>query len=449
MGLFDFFKKKGNNETAKSETPKSELFLSISKYNEYIVRFVDMQQQGNYAPISAYEKSNGEVVGFLYLIGDDNSYSLSAQDVINRMETNFEQKLVSNEIKSYVILYHSQFANDNNHSLANNDNELKAITVSYSFNTGIKGKIGLTYVFEKEEITYQGFKNFSQEENDIIFRTQLKENKDYFQDREEIKTPLIENEIGLTIKKSNNSDLSNTWCGIFGFESYRKPNGSQNLKEHFAMAMTINPSISKNNLTISLLEYEDVNLKAIAYNNNPTTILPVVKTDYEVDVVNKEINEWENVHNLEAIVTGNGRNTFGVTYFATDYAENRDVYHSKKELRIKMSGIAFVIDISTADNSEGEVQYSEDFTMYMPNNDLPNYACFDFIGQLEDFKETVLLEDKSLKGYLLKVRLITNPDIKDFFTIDIFVSPENMRFKELTKGMKLTGMFQMQGQIAE
>ena len=449
MGLFDFFKKKGNNETAKSETPKSELFLSISKYNEYIVRFVGMQQQGNYAPISAYEKSNGEIVGFLYLIGDDNSYSLSAQEVINRMETNFEQKLVSNEIKSYVILYHSQFANDNNHALANNDNELKAITVSYSFHTGIKGKIGLTYLFDNEGINYQGFKNFSQEENDIIFRTQLKENKDYFQDREEIKAPLIENEIGITIKKSNNSDLSNTWCGIFGFESYRKPNGGQNLKEHFALAMTINPSISKNNLTISLLEYEDVNLKAISYNNNPTTILPVVKTDYEVDVVNKEINEWENVHNLEAIVTGNGRNTFGVTYFATDYAENRDVYHSKKELRIKMSGIAFVIDISTADNSDGEVQYSEDFTMYMPNNDLPNYACFDFIGQLEDFKETVLLEDKSLKGYLLKVRLITNPDIKDFFTIDIFVSPENMRFKELTKGMKLTGMFQMQGQIIE
>ena len=78
----------------------------------------------------------------------------------------------------------------------------------------------------------------------------------------------------------------------------------------------------------------------------------------------------------------------------------------------------------------------------------PNYACFDFIGELEDFRETTLLSDNSLKAYIMKVRLITNPDMKDFFTIDMYVTPENMRFKELRIGMKLTGMFQMQGQIA-
>lgn len=85
----------------------------------------------------------------------------------------------------------------------------------------------------------------------------------------------------------------------------------------------------------------------------------------------------------------------------------------------------------------------------MPNNDLPGYACFDFIGQLEDFKETFFLDNNNQKGYLMNIRLITNSDMKDFFTIDMFVTPENMRFKKLTKGMKLTGMFQMQGQIAE
>ena len=139
MGLFEFFKKKDNNELQNSETPKSELFLSLSKYNEYIVLFMGIQQQGNYAPISAYEKSNGEVIGFLYMVGDDTSYSLSAEEVIHRMETSFEQKLADNEINSYAILYHSQFANDNNHKLANNDNELKAITVSYNLKNGEKG----------------------------------------------------------------------------------------------------------------------------------------------------------------------------------------------------------------------------------------------------------------------------------------------------------------------
>ncbi len=79
---------------------------------------------------------------------------------------------------------------------------------------------------------------------------------------------------------------------------------------------------------------------------------------------------------------------------------------------------------------------------------MPNYACFDFFGLLIDFKETSLLEGDILKGYILTVKLISNPEIEDFFTIDIFVTQENMRFKELTKGMKISGMFQMQGQIA-
>ncbi len=437
MALFDFFKKKDNNELQNSEAPKSELFLALSRYNEYIVRFMGMQQQGNYAPISAYEKANGEIVGFLYVVGDNTSYSLSAQEVINRMEANFEQKLENNEINSYAILYHSQFANDNNHKLANNDNELKAISISYNFKNGQKGKIGLNYLFEKDEIKYQGFKEFSPAENNIIFRTQLKENKDYFKEREEIKAPLIENEIGLKIKKSNSSDLSNTWCGIFGFESYRKPNGSQSLKEHFALALSKGNNFTKNNIVVSELEYQDVILKGISLNDKPITILPVIKTDKYINVENKDIEEWENVNDLEAIISGNGKDTFGVCYFATDYAENKNRYLTEKKLSIKISGIAFVLDI-----------HNEEYTAYLPSKDLPNYACFDFFGLLIDFKETSLLEGDILKGYILTVKLISNPEIEDFFTIDIFVTQENMRFKELTKGMKISGMFQMQGQIA-
>lgn len=119
------------------------------------------------------------------------------------MANRFEHKLNNNKIKSYVILYHSQFANDNNHELANNDNELKAITVFYGFKDGLKGNIGLPYHFEKDEIKFQGVQDFSQEENNVIFSTTLLEHKDYFQDREEIKVPIFENEIGLKIKKAS------------------------------------------------------------------------------------------------------------------------------------------------------------------------------------------------------------------------------------------------------
>jgi len=448
MGLFNFFKKE-NKEAQKPAEVKNELFLSVSKYNDYIVRFVDMLIQGDYAPISAYEKPNGEVAGFLYTGGDDNLYMLFADEVVNRMESNFEQKLANGQINSYVILYHSQFANDDNHTVASTAEEFKAITLAYNFKNNSKGKIALPYFFEEDQVKFQGFTNFSREENELIFSTQLKEGVDYFQDREAITPPIIENETGLRIKKSNTLDLNNTWGGVFGFESYRKPGGGQVLNEYFALAIAKGREYKTSNISVSEVAVGDVTFKTISVNGKPKALLPVIKTGFAINVENKEINEWENMGDLVAIITGNGRNTFGLDYLATDYAENKEIYLSTKELTVSISGIAFVLDISTINEQAGELTYSEDFTMYMPNNSLPNYACFDFIGQLEDFKETVLPGGDNLKGYLMKVRLITQPDFKDFFTIDMYVAQENMRFEQLTIGMKITGAFQMQGQIAQ
>lgn len=449
MGLFDFFKKKTEEVNTNTNLPKSELFTSISKYNEYIVRFIDMQNQGNYAPIAAYEKPSGEIVGFLYLTSEDNAYSLSAEEVVTRMELSLENDLQTNEIISYTLFYHSQFANDNNHKLAVGDNELKAISIAYHFKNGKKGKIGLPYTFKDDSINYQGFNVFNKEENNIIFTSTLQEGKDYFQDRVSITAPETVNNIGIKIKKANNLELSNTWCGIFGFESYRKPNGTTILREHFALALQKEVSFSNNSVSISQLEYADVNIKAVKVNNKPKTVLPLVKTNYVVDLETKEIVEWENIDNLEAIVSGSARDTFGVWFFAMDYAQNRELYLSQKKINVNISGIVFVLDVHKNDDSDSEVKYSKDFTCYFPNNDLKGQGCFDFIGQLEDFRETHLLEGTGLKAYILTVRLITNPDIKDFFTIDMFVNPENMRFTTLTKGMKLSGMFQMQGQIVK
>jgi hypothetical protein len=449
MGLFDFFKKKTEEVNTNVNLSKSELFVSISKYNEYIVRFIDMQNQGNYAPIAAYEKSSGEIIGFLYLTSEDNAYSLSAEEVVKRMELSLENDLQNNDIASYTIFYHSQFANDDNHKLAIGDNELKAISIIYHFKNGKKGKIGLPYTFKEDNINYQGFSVFNQEENNIIFTTKLQEGKDYFQDRVNITAPETENTIGIKIKKANNQDLSNTWCGIFGFESYRKPNGTNVLKEHFALALQKKLSSSNSSVSTSQLEYSDINFKAVRVDNKAKTILPIVKTNYIVDIETKEITEWENVENLEAIVAARAKDTYGVWFFATDYAENRELYLSQKKINVHISGIVFVLDISKNEENDSEVKYSEDFTCYFPNKDLPSYGCFDFIGQLEDFRETQLLESNRLKAYILTVRLITNPDIKDFFTIDMYVTPENMRFTTLTKGMKLSGMFQMQGQMVK
>ncbi|MGH1334768.1 MAG: hypothetical protein ACRBFS_01475 [Aureispira sp.] len=444
MGLFDFFKKKENKD--KKEEQSTSLFQAVEPYGVYLMLYVRMQSQGNYAPIAAYEAPNGEMIGFLYVNGEDDSYSFSATEAIDKMTAHFEQQLEKGALLSYAIFYHSSFNKDGNHAVALRDTDLKAISMRYHFKKEGKGALALPYKFQKEEITYAGIEGFAPEEIDRLFNIPVEEGKDYFQDREEIIPPSEENEIGLLIKKSNTHNLHNTWSGIFGFDTYSTEKGAQPLQEHAAIAINKAPSLSTASITIRQLDYEDIVFKTISEKDVFRSILPVVKTDYLLDFETKGIQEWENVANLEAIVSGRGRATFGLWFFATDYAENRTKYLTQKNFSIHVSGIAFVVDRhQPSPPSEDGPNYSEDFTAYMPNNDLPNYACFDFVGVLEDFRTTTLLEDNSLQGYILTVRMITNPDQHDFFTIDLYVAPENMRFETLVKGMKLTGMFQMQG----
>ncbi|MFY7816651.1 MAG: hypothetical protein ACOVRK_15830 [Chryseobacterium taeanense] len=475
MGIFDIFKKKNKQQETKvvqaqpeektevkpieilesksietslqnnEEVKSSDLYQKTKIYNDYIVYSISLQLKGDYAPIAAYEKQNGEIQGFLYLITDE-SYSPSSKEVIERMEGKFENELREDKIKSYIILYHSQFENNGNHSLATRQEELKAITMAYHFKDSDASKIGLPYVFENDEISYRGFSEFSNNENNEIMLTELVEGKDYFVDREEIEVPETINEIGIKIKKSNSNTLGNTWGGIFGFEHFQNSDISDYLVQTMALCKMDSPEYDDDK--IRLTDFKDVQFKTV-FTEDFSTIYPEVKTDFSLDLEMREINEWENAQNLEAVVCGKGRDTFGVWFFATDYAENKNVYQLQNKLNVNISGIVFVLDIHQKFDLPDGTKLSDDFTTYMPNNDIPNYALFDFVAQLIDFRETELLEDGSIKGYMLKLRLITNSEMEDFFTIDAFVNKENMRFETLTKGMKVMGAIQLQGKISQ
>ncbi|WP_213277045.1 hypothetical protein [Chryseobacterium indologenes] len=478
MGIFDFFKKKNNNQENVStlvqemempeekvvqevaeevvetipEIPSSQVeepktvnkeFEKIKIYNDYIVYSIALQLRGEYTPISAFEKENGEIEGFAYMVTED-AYALAPQQAIAQMEEKFENELHEGKIKSYMILYHSQFDNNGNHNPATKEEEFKAISLSYHFEGSDKAKTGLPYIFENQNVTYKGFAEFSHEENNEIMNHQLVDGKDYFPNTEGIAAPEITNEAGIIIRKSNVHNLVNTWSGVFGHENFQTKDYGQYLTT-VLMQSTVTDSSDEDK---SKTEFEDVRFKTIV-TDELSTIIPEVKTDYVLDFETRSIREWENALNLQAIVAGPARETFGVWFFATDYAENRNTYMTQPHLKVNISGIVFILDVHTNTDLPDGTKMSEDFTTYAPSQDLPNYACFDFIAQVVDFKETELLEDGSVKGYILKLKLITNEENEDFFTIDAFVNKENMRFETPTKGMKVTGALQLQGKIAE
>jgi hypothetical protein len=291
-----------------------------------------------------------------------------------------------------VVLFHSSLEDDSDRAVGENHDDLKAISVSYSFANGSKGTASLPYKFEKDKLSYTGVKEFSANENRILFNTEVKAGKEYFAEREEIKQPVSENAIGLKIKKSNTQSLSNTWCGIFGFERFRRPNGGQIVREYFAMAMESKPVYTSGPLSVFEHHLAGLTFRAVCMNDYGISILPAVKTDYVLDISTREIDEWENVECTEAIVAAKARDTFCVWFYATDYAKNRNRYLAEKNLNIQISGIAFVLDIYKNEPSKSELKFSDDFTSYMPNGDLTNYGCFDFIGQLEYIREVDMAE---------------------------------------------------------
>ncbi|MCP1300909.1 hypothetical protein NK356_17170 [Chryseobacterium sp. S0630] len=473
MGIFDFFKKKNNSQENVStpvqemempeekvaeevvetmpeipsqtiEEPKvNEEYEKIRVYNDYIVYSIALQLRGEYTPISAFEKENGVVEGFAYMVTED-AYALPPQQAIAQMEEKFEKELQEGKIKSYMILYHSQFDDNDNHNPAIQEGEFKGISLAYHFAGDEKKKTGLPYIFENQNITYKGFAEFSHEENNAIMNHQLIEGQNYFQNTEGIAAPEMTNEAGIIIRKSNVHNMMNTWSGIFGHQNFQTKDYGQYLTNVLLQSTVSDPAGENKNK----IEFEDVRFKTIV-TDELSTIIPEVKTDYTLDFETRSIREWENALNLQAIVAGPARETFGIWFFATDYAENKNTYMTQPHLKVNVSGIVLILDVHTNTDLPDGTKMSEDFTTYAPSLDLPNYACFDFIGQVVDFKETELLEDRSVKGYILKLKLITNEENEDFFTIDAFVNKENMRFETPTKGMKVTGALQLQGKIAE
>lgn len=475
MGIFDFFKKKNNSQENVStpvqeiempeekiveevveevvetipeipslpvEEPKvNEEYEKIRIYNDYIVYSIALQLRGEYTPLSAFEKENGEVEGFAYMVTED-AYALSPQQAIAQMEEKFESELQEGKIKSYMILYHSQFDHNGNHTPAIQEGEFKGISLAYHFAGDEKKKTGLPYIFENQNITYKGFAEFSHEENNAIMNHQLIEGQNYFQNTEGIAAPEMTNEAGIIIRKSNVHNMMNTWSGIFGHQNFQTKDYGQYLNAILTQSESSLMDIK------SKTEFDGVTFKT-TLTEELSIIIPEVTTDYTLDFETRSIREWENALNLQAIVAGPARETFGVWFFATDYAENKNTYMTQPHLKVNISGIVFILDIHTNTDLPDGTKMSEDFTTYAPSQDLPNYACFDFIGQVVDFKETELLEDRSVKGYILKLKLITNEENEDFFTIDAFVNKENMRFETPTKGMKVTGALQLQGKIAE
>ncbi len=420
-----------------AQAGSQEQFDLIYQYRDYVVLFVSMMFRGNYSPIAAYQNAENNLIGYLY-VAEDTSFNYTVPETLEMMEAEFQNRMSAGTLLSYALFYHSEYNNDGNHAVLHSGSRYTAISMKYC-SADFTCSFGFPYSIKDDSVTYRGFSFFSNEQNKDILSAQLDESKNYFQERIEIKPEISKNEAGLMIKKVNNGTLGNMWSGIFGFE--RMQRGNRNiLAEYGALAMTKASESPINDLIISDLKYQEVIFRFLQKKDKSNlTFFPVITNPESISVTNQLIAEWVNVGGLEGVISGGGQDTFGITYFATDYAKNKAVYHSNPRLNISLSGIIFQV----AEASAEEV----DFTMYMPHKDLGEFGVYDFIGLLDDFWHTDLLENPPISGYMLKVRLINDVSGDGPFSTVMFVNEDNSEIEKFHVGMKLSGSFQLQGAI--
>jgi hypothetical protein len=481
MGIFDFFKKKKTEtytqlqenlqqenhlDEEQEEIPSEEIsgikeniinqpetkiikadFQEFKKYSEYVISAITLQYQNSFAPISAYEDLDGAIKGFLYIIsGKTGRYSFSPDEAVFKMKERFEGLLNEKKIKSYIIGYHSQFNNDDNYALATEGN-FRAITFYCNFGKGLINMINLPYDYNDGKLGYSPIPELSEEESDAVLRTQMEQGKQYYSEREEIKPPSTVNEYGIEIERANDGRLGDLWAGVLGFE--RLSQADEYFIPQLIAAIYVSGEI-KVSSEVEVKDSEDdfIDLRSIEEKRKEVrSAFPVIKTNKSIDVNIRTVSEWEHMDNIEAIIYGSGKDTFGITFFATDYSYNKEKYKTSKNLNIQLSGILLHVEEHKVDSDSEDFTMAENFTGYFPNQEVNYLGGFDFIGIVKNIRQVSISNVILIEGFMLEVQLITHPDDDDYFVVEMFLNKENTELS-IEKGMKITGLFLLQGRIA-
>ncbi|MEM6685942.1 MAG: hypothetical protein AAF617_09190 [Bacteroidota bacterium] len=458
MGIFDFFKRKNEtpsntkNTTSTPQPQPTEIYKIASKYSEHIKIYINMVTNSSFAPIAAYEQNNGDIIGFHYTLGD-NEFGFSATEAVEKMKKEFAKRLHEKSIASYAILYHSLYDDNGDHTIADGYYEPTAISIIFADQQRIYKIVAIPYKFEEDGFSVGPMTKVLAQEFHEIMDTPIEEDKDYFQERVVMKLEEFTNAHDVIIRSIHFGSVGDLWRGIFGFEHFEEETQAF-LHQQIVTSQSMNYRIRQiGDVEVFQLDFTRMALRSVYQHRNMITVFPRITTDTQLEVTLRQLDEWAHVQKLEATVGGAGRDTFGIRFYATDYGFNHEKYHSTSTLTMKITGLIYVLDKdeATKDASEEGPNFHPDFCMYMPGQEWAEFGCFDFVAKLEAMEEVYAFNDKAHKGHILKLKLIYNEEFPDFFTIDMFVNENNIRFdaSELHIGMKLTGMFQMLGEIAE
>lgn len=486
MAFFDFFKRKKKNNTESGTTPVassshpvpvfpppvksplapappsppavapidpaiSELKLALFKpYNAYLVKFISILSRGSYAPIAAYQTSSGEIKGTLFVSeSDDYSPEMSVSETLNQLGQTLGGKLTAGEITSYILFYHSKMQFNQTLEPAEMDEELGTMTAALYQQSGEPEYFHFRYAGDEDNIHIGSIGQFAEAQMSELLSYPMVKGKDLFTEKIKIAQPSETLANGIEVKLTTNGQTSDLWSGLRGFTTNRADPSNQFMTEFAAFTLSQPPLLTEGYVAVH--EYEDgpVSIRAIKYQENFLASFPVYDFGPIVEVKTSGIDEWENAGQLEAIVKTQGKETFQLYFYATDYASKKGIYRSTVSLKIRVSGVIYALDYRTEKpTEEGGMNYADDFAAFFPSGHAMEFGTYDFMSKIMKVEEVSLDQLGGIKGYILTFKMINKEDEPDFYTMQAFVNPENIRFAGPPKvGDKVSGAVQLLGEI--
>lgn len=192
--------------------------------------------------------------------------------------------------------------------------------------------------------------------------------------KNETNTNSNETSNAIEIVSDNQGSHGNNFGGLLGFGYLGSQSGNQYILEMIALASIQKPSLENPIVKISEVSFEnspEINIKTITKNDDASkgdilSAFPYIKTNYTLPFRTKKIIEWSHSANMEAEIQGGGRDTFGLSFFSTDYIKNKRIYQSQNELNIKISAVGLVLEKSDLTEING-IPVNPDFAAYMPS----------------------------------------------------------------------------------
>lgn len=247
----------------------------------------------------------------------------------------------------------------------------------------------------------------------------------------------------IKIHKKERCSTADYWAALLGFkEFFTIDSKASNVPQVMAHLALKENELDPQPCRVFNLEN---NLIAVNLLNNDRIIdnFPMLENGFILRTETEAIYEWNETEELAAQIRAKGLGKYALEYFASDYSYRKEQYQKERDLTLSLSAFIYQITIT-----EEIPNASENFTAFLPHLEYAGRSLYQFIAEVMDIY-TIQHSFLPIGGYILTLRLSGVQEEEDYLAIKCFLHRGNSSTSPLKKGMKVSGVFWMQGMIVD